>query len=90
MREAEIEKHDRRRIREEGGMMLKFVSPGRNGVADNIVLRPVPPEHQEIVAQYFRFAEYKRSNGKPRPSQVREHERMRALGFRVDVIDAPQ
>ena len=89
MKESEIERADRARIKDEGGLMLKFVSPGRNNVADNIVLYPVPPEHREIVSRYFRFAEYKKPNTKPRPGQEREHQRMRALGFVVDVIDRP-
>ena len=87
MKEAEIERADRTRIKDEGGLMLKFVSPGRNNVADNIVLRPVPPEHRALVARYFRFAEYKRPKAKPRPGQEREHQRMRDLGFTVDIID---
>ena len=59
------------------GLSLKFVSPGRANVPDRIKLFPVPPEHQEIVARYFRFAEYKAPNKKPRPGQVREHDRLR-------------
>jgi hypothetical protein len=89
MRESEIERADRKRITAEGGMLLKFVSPGRNGVPDDILLRPIPPEHREIVARYFRFCEYKATGQKPRPSQEREHGRLRALGFTVDVIDQP-
>ena len=33
------------------------------------------------------IAEYKAPNKKPRPGQVREHDRLRAMGFAVDVID---
>lgn len=89
VRESEIERADRTRIADEGGLMLKFVSPGRNGVPDNIVLRPIPPEHRDIVARYFRLAEYKKPGKKPRSTQLREHARLRALGFTVDVIDSP-
>ena len=89
MKEAEIERADRTRIKGDGGLMLKFVSPGRNNVSDNIVLYPVPPEHREIVSRYFHFAEYKKPKAKPRPGQEREHQRMRAMGFVVDVIDQP-
>jgi hypothetical protein len=66
---------------------LKFVSPGRRGVPDRLVLRPVPEAVRDLVAQYVRFVELKRPGEKPRPEQVREHERLRALGYRVDVID---
>lgn len=89
MRESEIERSERKLVAAEGGLLLKFVSPGRNGVPDDILLRPIPLEHQEIVARYFRFVEFKATGQKPRPAQVREHERLRALGFTVDVIDHP-
>lgn len=87
MRESIIEHADTKATAALGGLSLKFVSPGRSNVPDRIKLFPVPQEHQEIVARYFRFAEYKAPNKKPRPGQVREHERLRALGFAVDVID---
>ena len=89
MRESTIEKNDRKRIADEGGRLLKFVSPGLIGVPDDIVLYPVPPEHQALVARYFRFAEYKQPGKTPRPSQVRRHAELRAMGFTVDVIDTP-
>lgn len=89
MRESLIEKKDRKRIAAAGGRMLKFVSPGLVGVPDDIVLRPVPPEHQPLVAQYFRFAEYKKPGEEPKPHQVRRHNELRAMGFTVDVIDQP-
>ncbi len=89
MRESTIEQADRERISREGGLLLKFVSPGRNGVPDDIVLRPIPPEHRDTVARYFRFVEYKKPGKKPRPGQEREHARLRAMGFAVDVIDTP-
>lgn len=89
MLESAIERADRKRVAAEGGRLLKFVSPGLNGVPDDILLRPIPPEHQELVARYFRFCEYKAPGAKPRPSQEREHARLRAMGFTVDVIDQP-
>lgn len=70
-----------------GGLSLKFVSPARRSVPDRITLTPIPAEHREIVAKYFRFVEYKAPGQKPTDSQRREHERYRALGFTVDVID---
>ena len=86
-RESTIEAADTKATAAQGGLSLKFVSPGRANVPDRIKLFPVPPAHQAIVAQYFRFAEYKAPNKKPRPGQVREHARLRAMGFAVDVID---
>lgn len=87
MRESEIERKDRARHKADGNLMLKFVSPGRNGVPDDILLKSIPPEHQELVARYFRFVEYKKPKGVPRPDQLRRHKELRDLGFRVDVID---
>ena len=89
MRESEIERKDRERHKADGNLMLKFVSPGRNGVPDDILLKPIPPEHQELVARYFRFVEYKKPKATPRADQVRRHKELRALGFAVDVIDQP-
>lgn len=87
MRESEIERHDRERVEADGGLLLKFVSPCMNGVPDRIKLTEIAPEDRETVAKYFRFAEYKKPGEKPRPSQVRVHARLRAMGFVVDVID---
>ena len=40
MRESEIERHLAIVAKEMGGMAVKFVSPGLNGVPDRIVLLP--------------------------------------------------
>ena len=41
-----------------------------------------------MIIKYIRFVEYKREGQKPTPPQTREHVRLRALGFRVDVVDS--
>lgn len=41
----------------------------------------------KIVASVIRFVELKATGKKPTPGQEREHARLRALGFRVDVVD---
>ena len=87
MLESKIERAHRAATKAAGHLLLKFVSPGRVGVPDDILLRPVPPEHQPIVARYFRFVEFKAPDKEPRASQVREHQRLRNMGFVVDVID---
>ena len=89
MRESEIERKDRARHKADGNLMLKFVSPGRNGVPDDILLKPIPPEHQELVARYFRFVEYKKPKATPRSSQERRRVELQALCFVVDVVDQP-
>jgi hypothetical protein len=92
MRESTIERADKEATAALGGLSLKFVSPGRAHVPDRIKLFPlVPPEHREIVGKYFRFrgVQSAEQEAPPREKQVREHERLRAMGFSVDVIDQP-
>ncbi len=85
--EKDIESHGTSCARERGILHLKFVSPAHQAVPDRIVLAPIPEFLRELVEQYVRFIEYKRKGKKPTPAQDREHARLRALGFRVDVID---
>ena len=42
---------------------------------------------QRIIEQAIRFTETKAPGGTPDAHQAREHERIRALGIRVDVLD---
>jgi hypothetical protein len=69
------------------GVAYKFVSPGRRGVPDRLVLFPVAPEHREIVSAYVYFVETKAPGKKPRPEQEREIGRLRDMGFDVAVVD---
>lgn len=87
VREKVVEAAHRDDVKANGGLSLKFVSPGRRSVPDRIDMRPIPPEHREIVARYFNFTECKRPGEVPTAAQHREHERYRALGFVVKVID---
>lgn len=86
-RETEVEGTLRRRVNDEGGTPYKFTSPGRIGVPDRLCLFPVPKVHRDIVAQYVRFVETKAPGKKPSPHQLREHERLRDMGFQVEVLD---
>lgn len=88
VREADIEAYGGDCVKDLGGIPYKFTSPGRAAVPDRLNLLPIPPEHRELVARYVRFAEYKRPGEKPTGPQQREHERLRALGFYVAVIDS--
>ena len=74
MREKEIEAYLVRRVQEHGGKCWKWVSPGRAGVPDRIILLP-----GGMVA----FAELKAPGQKERPLQVRTQAVLRGLGFRV-------
>lgn len=79
MRESTIEKHLALRVKEAGGRAYKFVSPGRVGVPDRIVL---------LQKGVLLFVELKAPGKKAKPHQLREHTRMRELGHRVVVLDS--
>ncbi len=78
MLEKDVEAHLVKRIRGLGGLCLKFTSPQRVSVPDRLILLP---------GGVMCFVELKRPGGKPTAGQLREHERLRALGFDVHVID---
>jgi len=61
-----------------GGMALKFVSPGLDGVPDRIVLLPMGR---------IAFIELKAPGKKMRPIQVKRKRQLEALGFLVYCID---
>ncbi|RYF54992.1 MAG: VRR-NUC domain-containing protein [Comamonadaceae bacterium] len=78
IRESAVEKELVARVEAIGGQAYKFTSLGRRGVPDRLVLLPGrAPE----------FVELKRKGQKAKPHQVREHERMRAAGAVVHIID---
>ena len=81
MREKVIEQKLVRAVRQHGGLALKFISPGFDGVPDRLILLP-----DGRVA----FAEVKAPGKKPRPLQVHRKEQLRSLGFRVFVIDSEE
>lgn len=62
-----------------GGLALKFVSPGNNGIPDRIVVLPF-----NIFAG---FVECKSTGEKPEPLQLWWHKKLRRMGFDVQVID---
>lgn len=87
LKEVDIEVCITDRVKALGGIPFKFTSPARRSVPDRLCLLPVPEHHRAIVRQYVRFIEAKRPGETPTPSQHREHERLRTLGFYVAVID---
>jgi hypothetical protein len=66
----------------------KFTSPARAAVPDRLMLAEIPEFMRPVIARYVRFVEFKRTGGKPTGPQTREHARLRALGFAVDVVDS--
>ena len=79
MRESLIESHLVRSVRSMGGIAYKFLSPGRRGAPDRMVLMP---------GGVIVFVELKATGSRPKAHQLREHTRMRSLGQTVVVLDS--
>lgn len=78
MLESTVERHLREETKKRKGMVLKFVSPGMNGVPDRIVLMP---------DRKMAFVELKAPGKKPRPLQLKRKRMLERLGFPVYVVD---
>ena len=81
MRERDLERYTTMFIKSHGGLALKFISPGYAGVPDRLVLMP---------GGKMCFMELKAPGRKPRPLQVRRIKELRALGFKVFVVDGKE
>lgn len=81
IREITVEKPLVTATEKRGGVAYKFVSPGRRAVPDRLVLLP---------GGRFAFVEVKAPGQKPTPAQLREHKRLRALGYKVFVLDSAE
>ncbi len=78
MRESKVEKEFKKHVEALGGLCEKFVSPGKRSVPDRIVTLP----GNRII-----FVELKAPKKDATSAQERDHERRRALGCDVRVID---
>ena len=78
MQEKVIEHRLVLEAKKRGGLALKFVSPGMDGVPDRIVLLP----HGKLA-----FVELKAPGNTMWPLQVRRKEQLEALGFLVYCVD---
>ena len=76
MLESELERRFVEYVKAHGGIAYKWTSPGRRGVPDRIVVLP----------GHILFVELKTETGQLTPWQVREHQRLKALGHTVLVI----
>ncbi len=100
--ERDVEAEHVAHVKELGGVSLKFTSPGRRSVPDRIDLYGVEGmcEYLEslgvylsrttceaALAQAVAFTECKAPGKKPTTAQLKEHERLRALGFTVNIVD---
>jgi len=79
MRENVIERYLVDRANTLGGEVRKVRWLGRRGAPDRLVM--LPPD-------VTLWVELKAPGEKPRPHQVREHERMRRMGQHVVVVDS--
>ena len=81
MRESVIEAYLVRCVKALGGEAYKYKSPNRANVPDRIVLLPGGRIH---------FVECKAPDEPCTAGQLREHNRLRVLGFDVKVIDSKE
>jgi len=81
LREKTIEQKLVKAVRQHGGICPKFTSPGFDGMPDRLMILP-----KGRIA----FVEVKATGEEPRPLQLVRHRQLRALGFRVYVLDAPE
>ena len=89
MREADIERHLVARVKGLGGEVRKVRWIGRNGAPDRLVMLP----YEKVIFNTAIWGELKNPDTiKTFPAdareraQYREHQRMRAMGQRVEVI----
>ena len=78
MREKYVEQSLIKAVRQSGGLAMKLISPGFNGVPDRLLL---------FMGGKVAFCEVKAPGQKPRPLQVHRMEQLRKLGFKVFVVD---
>ena len=78
MREKTLERKLVEAVKAMGGIAIKFISPGFDGMPDRLVLLPLGR---------IAFVEVKRHEEKPRPLQEARHGMLRRLGFQVYVLD---
>lgn len=78
MRESDIEKKLKDKVKVAGGMAVKFVSPSFNGMPDRLVLLP---------GGHLAFIELKAPGKKLRPLQVKRKRQLESFGFLVYCLD---
>ena len=93
MIERDIENYLVERVKALGGEVRKVKWIGRVGAPDRVVMLPGYFERKgfaqdRVVPAHSVWVELKRPGAKAKPHQLREHDRMRAMGQRVVVIDS--
>ena len=87
MRESEVERYLVKRIEALGGTCEKFKSPNRRFVPDRIIFWPAG---LFTFAPVPVFVEVKAPGKEPNAGQQRDHDRRRAAGYVVYVIDSKE
>ena len=75
-RENKVERHLDNGVKALGGLTRKWVSPGRDGVPDRVV----------ILKGLIWFVEVKTIDGVLSSAQKREHDRLRQVGAVVETV----
>jgi hypothetical protein len=78
MNEKHIEQKFRTKVKKCGGIAIKFISPGFDGVPDRIVLMP---------GGRIAFVELKAPGRQLRLIQIKRKRQLEELGFSVYIID---
>jgi len=78
MRESELEIYFRKKVKDLGGLAVKFTSPGMAGVPDRLVL----------IGGCAIFVELKAEGKKLRPIQLYRKQQLEALGQTVQCLDS--
>jgi len=76
VRENKVERYLRSEVQKLGGDTRKWVSPGRDGVPDQLV----------FIGRRIHLVEVKTADGKLSVAQVREHARLREHGATVVTV----
>lgn len=88
MRESTIENYLVNRVKELGGEVRKVQWIGRRGAPDRLAMLPFHSRNGAFSACATIWVELKAPGEKAKPHQKREHDRMRAVGQIVVVIDS--
>lgn len=92
MRESKIEAYLVKRVKAMGGEVRKVSWIGRRGAPDRLVMLPEnftgPSFLRTVHPGGSIWIELKATGEKAKPHQYREHERMRKMGQRVEVVDS--
>lgn len=88
-RESEIENYLVKRVKALGGEVRKVKWIGRRGAPDRLVMLPWPYGRRCNDGDATTiWVELKAPGEKVKPHQAREHDRMRAMGQHVEVVDS--